>query len=425
MSSGAAPVDLTTPVPKVFRASTHRIVAPAETVARLTPVLPVLGITRLANVTGLDRIGVPVVVACRPNARSLSVSQGKGLDLDASRASALMESVEAWHAERITHPLKLGSYEDLRYTHDLVDVAGLPVLADSVFSPRLPLLWIEGFDLMSRSPRWVPYEVVHTNYTLPRPTGSGAFSPTSNGLASGNHLLEAISHGLCEVVERDATALWELGAGDPDERSVDLDAVADEPCRWVLERFRLAEVGVSVWETTSDVGIPVFTCLVTEGDDPLHPLHAAMGHGCHPVRAVALLRALTEAAQSRLTVITGSRDDVLPADYRRSRSPDTMAFARAFHDVGRGRRRLEDGPGLEAETFNDDLVWELERLAAVGIEQVVVVDLTRPDLRVPVVRVVVPGLDGVSQMGGYVPGRRGRAVLAAASRGGPTTGVVS
>ena len=64
-----------------------------------------MGITRLADVTGLDRIGVPVFQAIRPLSRSVSVSQGKGLDPDAARASALMEAVETWHAERIDRPL--------------------------------------------------------------------------------------------------------------------------------------------------------------------------------------------------------------------------------------------------------------------------------------------------------------------------------
>src|SRR4051812_35005545 len=91
--------------PKGFRAGTHRCVSPAETVARLRPHLAGMGITRVANVTGLDVIGIPVVMVCRPNSRSLSVSQGKGLDLDAARASGLMESVEMFHAERAIGPL--------------------------------------------------------------------------------------------------------------------------------------------------------------------------------------------------------------------------------------------------------------------------------------------------------------------------------
>ena len=92
---------------KAYRRGTHRTVDPAATLARLQPHLAGMGITRIANVTGLDRIGVPVVMVCRPNARSLAVSQGKGLTLDAAKASGVMEAIELYHAEHIELPLKL------------------------------------------------------------------------------------------------------------------------------------------------------------------------------------------------------------------------------------------------------------------------------------------------------------------------------
>src|SRR5207244_5110666 len=100
-----------------FHSGTHRTIVPEETLRKVRPLMPVMGITRIANVTGLDCIGIPVVMVCRPNSRALAVAQGKGLDLDAAKASGLMESVEAYHAERITLPLKLASQEELRYTH--------------------------------------------------------------------------------------------------------------------------------------------------------------------------------------------------------------------------------------------------------------------------------------------------------------------
>ncbi len=87
---------------KGYLCGTHRLVAPEVTLSRLARAMPVMGITRIANVTDLDIVGIPVVMVCRPNSRSLSVSQGKGLDLAAAKASGLMESIESYHAERIT-----------------------------------------------------------------------------------------------------------------------------------------------------------------------------------------------------------------------------------------------------------------------------------------------------------------------------------
>ena len=111
---------------KGWRLGSHRAVPPAETVARLRPLLPLMGITRLADVTGLDRIGVPVFQAIRPLSRSVSVSQGKGLSPDAARASALMEAVETWHAERIERPLRLARERDLAQAARVIDTGRLP-----------------------------------------------------------------------------------------------------------------------------------------------------------------------------------------------------------------------------------------------------------------------------------------------------------
>ena len=104
---------------KGHKSGTHRVVSPRETLARVQPYLAPMGITRVANVTGLDTIGIPVVMAYRPNARSLAVSQGKGLDLDAARASAVMESVEGYHSENVELPLKLASYRDLYFARTI------------------------------------------------------------------------------------------------------------------------------------------------------------------------------------------------------------------------------------------------------------------------------------------------------------------
>lgn len=372
-----------------------------------------MGITRIANITGLDCIGIPVAIACRPNSRSLAVSQGKGLDLEAARASALMEAIELHHAERIALPLKFGSYEDLRRSHSLADVEKLPRVRNSRFHPHLALLWVEGFDLLQRRPTWVPFEMVSMNYTLPFPPGSGCFQATSNGLASGNHLLEAVSQGICEVVERDATTLWRLSRKTAQRAClVDLATVDAAACREVLEKFERAGVAVAAWETTTDIGIPAFRCTIAErSDDPLHPLYTIDGMGCHPSRCIALLRALTEAAQGRLTYIAGSRDDLYRETYELASSPATAQRKRR-QMRGRGRRKgFRDGPDWEGETLLEDVLWELERLQKAGIEQVIVVDLTEPEFQVPVVRVVIPDLEGIYPEPDYGPGTRARALV--------------
>lgn len=399
-------------VPKRYFRGTHRTCAPEETLARLQPLLPGMGITRIANVTGLDRTGIPVVTVARPNARSVTVAQGKGLTLAAAKASGVMEAVEVWHAERIVKPLKLASYNEMRGEHRLVDVVRLPRVRDSRYHPALPLLWIEGVELMGGGSVWAPFELVSANYTLPAPPGSGCFQANTNGLASGNHFLEAVSHGLCEVVERDARTLWQHRApGSRARRVLDPRSITDADCQSILARFEAASLQVRMWDVTSDVGIASFVCLVMgrEGDDT----DPEFGSGCHPVREIALLRALTEAAQARNTTITGARDDfharLYSPAYRERRHKDCLQMLEAEE----AQRDFVHVPSVETPSLDADLRRIFARLRAVDIEQVIAVDLTRDAVGVPVVRVIVPGLEGAMD-DSYAQGQRARRCLQAA-----------
>lgn len=398
---------------KAHTVGTHRVMAPEQTLARVAPFLPIMGITRVANVTGLDAIGIPVVMVTRPNSRSISVSQGKGVTLAAAKASGVMESIESYHAERITLPLKFASFEELRWTHPVVDVDRLPRLSTGSFNPNSPILWIEGQDLLNGGPKWVPFEMVHLNFTVPMAPGHGAFLAGSNGLASGNHKVEAISHAVTELVERDATTLWRLQ--DPAVQAatrIDLDSIDDPVCRSLIDRFEAAGVAIGVWETTSDVGLPAFLCRIVEREElPQHSIRPATGMGCHVAREIALSRALTEAAQSRLTFIAGARDDMPRAEYERHLDPSHHARWKAMIVEGTGRRSFHRCPTGTAPTIEADLAHQLDRLRAVGIEEAVAVDLTKPEFGIPVVRVVVPGLEGADESPNYLLGERGLRVL--------------
>jgi ribosomal protein S12 methylthiotransferase accessory factor len=338
------------------------------------------------------------------------VSAGKGVDMDAARASGVMEALELFHAERVRLPLRLGSWREIRLAGDVVPVESLPRISISAFHPDSALLWVQGTDLSTDRPTWVPFECVHTNWTLPFPTGTGCFVLSSNGLASGNHPLEAICHGLCEVIERDALALHYSRAPEQrDENRIDLDTVADRDCRALIRRFADAGLLVGVWDATSDIGLPTFECTVVDADrNPFRPLGPMSGMGCHPVREVALLRALTEAAQGRLVAITGSRDDNGPVVYQRH-AVDEFAARERSRLQRSGARRLDAIPTHVHATLEEDLELILQRLASAGIEHVIAVDLTREEFGVPVFRVVVPGLEPYHRIQGYVPGPRARA----------------
>lgn len=405
-------VRLTQRTPKVLRKGTHRSQSLEGTWQRASRLAPVMGITRVANVTGLDSVGIPVVMVCRPNSRSVAVSQGKGVDLASARVSGLMEAIELYHAETITLPLRLATYEELRYNHNVVEPEKLPSDAGSQFHPNLRLLWCEGHDLISGENVLIPYETVHTDYTTPLPDGHGCFTASSNGLASGNDLLEAVSHGICEIVERDATTLWKLrGEKDLETRQLDLGSVDDASCRELLEKLEGAGLTVHVWDVTSEIELAAFACyILPKKDGDLWHHSVAAGFGCHPSRPIALARALTEAAQSRLTVIAGVRDDFGREVYAQCLDSDFVEAVRRRGLRAPPIRRFQDVPHWDAETLEEDVKRELTCLKQAGIDQVVVIDLTKREFGLPVVRVLVPGLEPML-VPEYTPGRRGQAVL--------------
>jgi YcaO-like protein with predicted kinase domain len=375
-----------------------------------------MGITRLGNITGLDRIGIPVAIAVRPGSRSTSsVAHGKGLTLEQAMASALMEAAERWHGGDIEHRFRLSAYRDLAAAEHVVDPQSLPSNG-SPFDETAEIHWIEGYDLLQRESCWVPAEIVHTDYTVRPGPDSGCFLRCSNGLASGNHLVEALSSAICEVVERDAAAIW--SGRSIRKRAlchIDPESIDDADCRALLARYEQAGIAIRVWNVTTDVGIAAFVCDIREqSEDPRLGLRRFRGAGCHPNRAIALSRALTEAAQTRLTYIAGARDDLSPADYEPALNAE---IGEALLDVlqqSGAAGSYRDAPSFDSDDLVSDVRWELDRLRSVGVERVVAIDLTQPELEIPVVRVVIPGLEGDTRNPEYCPGPRARRAGAAA-----------
>jgi ribosomal protein S12 methylthiotransferase accessory factor len=373
--------------PTRLRDGTHRAASLAATWRRFAPCARVAGITRIADLTGLDTLGIPVMAAIRPLAKSLSAQQGKGLTPLAARVSALMESLETYSAEHITAPTIRASVRAMRKRHPVVDVRRLP-------RPRTrlalddPRRWIEGWDLVAHQPIWVPLEAVTLDCTFTR---APAFDISSNGLASGNALVEAIVHGLAEVIERDAEAAWRRGGGD---RRIVLDTIDDAGCRAMIDRITATGARVFVWDLTGDVGVPVAGCAIME--DPRVPSWRALGFyqgfGAHLVPEVAIARAITEAAQTRVTYIAGGRDDFFPVDYARATDPEGLLALWARLAAPCDEPALADElPRARSRSLGDDLAILIDRVCAAGSDQVIAVDLTHPTLGVPVVKVIVPG----------------------------------
>jgi len=383
-----------------------------DTLKRVQPLLKPMGISRVANVTGLDRVGIPVYNAFRPQSRSISVSQGKGSEPLAAKVSAIMESVETFHAESITRPTQYGSINSLRETLALADTENMARAGRQALGDNDPIYWVEGQNLYDDQAYWLPLEVVSTDYSLPLLQGSGFFAANSNGLASGNSLNEALCHAIYEVIERDAEALWNQQSDQLQAATgVDELSINDPNCRELLTLFKTANINIRIWDISSDVGLPCFTCLAmgNEGDwaDP------EFGTGCHAAKEVALARALTEAAQARATFIAGSRDDVGLSEYQQKQRYNRRQQGLKQLQTHQPVRQFEQLISYDNAHIDDDLELCLTQLAKIDITQVISVDLSKAEFGLSVVKVVIPGLEGAHGHwhGAYVPGRRASALL--------------
>ncbi len=399
--------------PKRYFQGTHRARAPADTLVAYRPLLPRMGITRIANVTGLDRIGLPVCVAVRPNARSLATSQGKGETIEAAMVSAMMESIELWHAEHVDQPLRQESWVAMRSRLPTMDLDNAPIRSDASFDPARPIPWIEGMNLMDGQRCWLPFELVSMNLVR-QPGQQSIFLESSNGLSSGNQPVEALVHGLAEIIERDAMTLWEQrDQAWRKQRQVDPHSISDPGLCAILDRLAGAGIITGIWDVTSDIGLPTFSAVILEDPESpqWRPIPAYFGAGAHLDPVIALSRAIHEAIQSRLTAISGSRDDMFHADYVRAGNRDD--HARIIADL----RSPAPGHAFPAATLpvgdalEDDLDTLLGLLRRIGVNSVVAVDLSRPDIGIPVTKVVAPQLEPYLTPF-YRPGARARALAA-------------
>ncbi|MBP1886819.1 YcaO-like family protein [Sinorhizobium mexicanum] len=366
-----------------------RICAAETTFGRIEPLLPEFGITRLARLTGLDCIGIPVWNAVSPNSTSLVINQGKGItDIDA-KVSAAMEALERAVACAPRVPTRVARRGDLLAEGDqALSLPGLIASARADLGDDEPIRWVLGRNLDGGAPTWVPLEAA----LLDRTVENCRFWQSSDGLASGNTETEATLHGLLERIERDAEVLWRLTPlATRLRRCVAPQALGDPVLDAMAVRFAAAELELRLFDITSDVGIPSFTAVVA-GKDILTakaPLfhHVTVGHGAHPNAVRAAIRAVTEAAQSRLTYISGARDDVYPETFVR---PLPQLTQKLFEAVPQAPTRVDATPTGGPDAL---LSFVLQRLREAGIGTVISVPLLGDGLPFAVVKVFAPDLE--------------------------------
>ena len=367
---------------------THRAMDPALTLERIRPHLPKAGITRVADITDLDTIGIPVAVAMRPASGTLAVEGGKGVTLAAAFTSAAMEAIERYVAEE--EPV-VDVDAPVRDVRDRLPVAAdaFPMLRAASISERMLYPWSAMRDLRTDEEWLAPADLVG----LPIYTDGLLFrhpwAASSNGLASGNHLLEALCAGLYEVVERDAVTCWQVSARTTGARLLLLDpaTIKGDVVLDLLDRLSARGVAVQLFWCPTDIGVPTFLCYVVEE-------HRGMGiykgYGCHLDPEIAMVRAVTEAVQARTIFVAGARDDLPRSAYtvlkrshltREDFERDSVVIA------------YEDVPDRSTRTFQGDIAVLLDGLAGAGLEHVLARAFDASAFEVAVARVLVPGLE--------------------------------
>jgi len=373
------------PCKKAYREDTHRVISPEETLARVAEKIPVAGITRVADITNLDRVGIPVFSSIRPTAQegAVSVYNGKGATPTEARVSAVMEGIERYSGEVHDHPIAYGTYPEMVAKGGAIDPRSLNLPRGADPDGRLP--WVEAWDIVADEGVLLPAHAVF--HPLPRGFPS-LFRTNTNGLASGNTREEAVFHGLAEIVERDAWSLVEV-TKRPGPRIT--DPPAGLPAE-LLAKFAGAKVEVTVRDITSDLGIP--TCAAVADDALLRdPRLLTIGMGTHTSSRIAFLRALTEVAQSRLTQIHGAREDTTTADLRTRMGYERVRRMNRYWFEADSEVPFSALPTAENDDFLKDIGGIVTSLGKAGMDRVLVADLTRGEIGVPVVRVVVPGLE--------------------------------
>ena len=406
-------------VPKISARGTHREVPVADTWARVYPYALNAGVTRMADITGLDRVGIPVYNAIVPRSFDvISVYNGKGASAMDAKTSALMEAVERFAA---TQPLRadaIASYVELRNSGESVlDPRTYNLELDPRYRLETPISWVRGYDLICRRSVLVPmylagyYMRFHETPCYP--------IATTNGIASGNSVEEAICHALCELIERDAWTLADiisnrlsrvvgrgaLGASSGaasawlEELSPNIDtATLPDRARAFVEMFEAAGLSVNLKNVRSPTGIATVMATVVEHISPTFS-NGHAGLGTHPDPEVAATRAITEVAQSRVVDINAMREDItLPGTkvskwfwhvQRNSRvNKEAWAYKRSRRTIPLG-----EIPSYPSDDVIADIDLMLSCLRAAGLEQAIVVDLSPPTIPAHVVRMIVPGLE--------------------------------
>lgn len=382
-------------------ARSMRTLAPETTLLNAKQLAATAGISEVKDITDLDILGVPVFLSVRPQARGEAFTFGKGLRRIDAEVGAYMEALEFYFAEPGVGNVstRWGSARE---------VAGQERANDAIldFVPLLqrevdldgPLLLASVRDLESEVECAIPAELVL--YPVPD-VGQSLFGSSTNGLASGNSLVEASIQALLELIERD---IWSFEFVRCRSKLVEAASLPDN-VREIVELAEQNGLQLKVRTIPNDYGMPFFAVFVFDLNNPSRKTFNG-GWACDLDRERALVRAVTEAAQSRVAFIHGGRKvPTLPTSQAAGLAPDDQEGEAKLvrqHMLGvsdeRQQMSLTDIPDLAvASTLQQKLETVIERLRRVVREPIYRAVFTPPESPLQVVRLVVPLMENLKE----------------------------
>ncbi len=403
---------------------TSRIIPPEQTLKVTMPISKQIGVTRLADITHMDKLTIPNYSAVLPGTEDyIWVYSGKGPTRAHAKASALMECIERYSSlpGSTKRNLVQGSYDDLSQRYSVLHPEEVVEPFNFQYRNYMPMDFLPGFELFSGESMLIPASLALFRYS-PKPPALNPFAfHHTNGLASGNVLEEAVCHSLCEVIERDAVSLAELRASaipfnfiraitnSLKEKQYSISPISDDqfmddpsifpdvvihdvdfdPIKMLVTKFEKAKIPLIVKDISSDIGIPTFNASSIEWLTHDYG-YLSEGHGTHPDARIALLRAITEVSQSRAANIQGARDDLRKIKYGNDNSDDKRAWQ---FTQSKNKIQFSQVRSYFNADILDDIKLILARLQHAGLKKAIIVDLTIAEIGIPVVRAIVPGLE--------------------------------
>ena len=298
--------------PKIAGRETPRYMDTHQALDLIRPTLKRIGVTSISDFTNMDRTGIPVAIAVRPTGNFVSaVSFGKGLHKTQAMVSAGMEMIERYAGSETDLPWFHGTYRDVAAKHAVIPKERLLLSRESFFHEDLPVRWTLGWDIVAEKEVAVPLTSARlfAGRQSMEPLSARVFQTSSNGLAAGVHFAEAVAQGLTEVIERDGLAchgLISLQNNSPLPLGrIDPDTIPYILVQEVLARFRSADVEPLLFDCTTDLEVPTYTCLLV--DKKYVYFGNAAGYGANLNPETAMLRAMTEAMLGRSEAIQGTQ----------------------------------------------------------------------------------------------------------------------